>query len=34
MDEKQVVSKINEYLHAATKELCEWLKKNAATSNR
>lgn len=25
MDERKVVSKINEYLHTATKELCTWL---------
>ena len=27
MDERQIVSKINEYLHSATKELCGWLNK-------
>ncbi len=27
MDEKHIVSKVNEYLHAATKELCTWLQK-------
>lgn len=25
MDDKQIVSKINEYLYTATKELCAWL---------
>ena len=27
MNERYIVSKINEYLHSATKELCVWLEK-------
>ena len=27
MDEQNIISKLNEYLHEATKELCNWLEK-------